>query len=381
MSGDAPLFTCQSCGAEIPPNLLACPGCQRLLHAARLTSLAEEASAAQQAGDISGRLPPGGPHSNSCRRAQISLRSSRRKSKTLDGNSIVLAISRRPRALPAAGRRRERPWPGWAFWGCCSGSSKLVWLFVLTKGQLLLLGLTKASTFLSMFLFFAVYWAAWGWPFALGLAVSIYIHEMGHVDALRRYGFKATAPMFIPGVGAFVRLQQHPTNPSEDARIGLAGPLWGLGAALACYLMFLATGAKVWAAIAHMGALINILNLIPIASLDGGRGFRALVAKPIHADNRGLRLRLVSHARGADCRRRPGRALPVLHQAQGCGSRSDGVRFVPPADCIAFGAGRSLRFALTSIGYRIGPPPCWPIARSIAAIRRMVSSSATTIFW
>ncbi len=153
---------------------------------------------------------------------------------------------------------------------------KLVWLFVLTKGQLLLLGLTKASTFLSMFLFFAVYWAAWGWPFALGLAVSIYIHEMGHVDALRRYGFKATAPMFIPGVGAFVRLQQHPTNPSEDARIGLAGPLWGLGAALACYLMFLATGAKVWAAIAHIGALINILNLIPIASLDGGRGFRAL---------------------------------------------------------------------------------------------------------
>ena len=48
--------------------------------------------------------------------------------------------------------------------------------------------------------FFAVYWTMWGWPFALGLVLSIYIHEMGHVDALRRYGFKATAPMFIPGL-------------------------------------------------------------------------------------------------------------------------------------------------------------------------------------
>jgi Zn-dependent protease len=93
---------------------------------------------------------------------------------------------------------------------------------------------------------------------------------------LRRYGFKATAPMFIPGVGALIRLRQHPSNPSEDARIGLAGPLWGMGAALACYLLFLATGAAFWAATAHLGAFINIFNLIPIAPLDGGRGFHAL---------------------------------------------------------------------------------------------------------
>jgi len=153
---------------------------------------------------------------------------------------------------------------------------KIILVFVVTKGKLLLLGLTKSSTFFSMFISFAAYWAAWGWPFALGVVLSIYVHEMGHVDALRRYGFKATAPMFIPGFGALIRLQQHPTNPVEDARIGLAGPLWGMGAAMACYLVFLATGSAIWSAIAHMGAFINILNLIPIASLDGARGFRAL---------------------------------------------------------------------------------------------------------
>ena len=68
---------------------------------------------------------------------------------------------------------------------------KFIALLALTKAKFLLLGLTKASTFLSMFLAMGVYWTAYGWKFALGLVVSIYIHEMGHVAALHRYGFRA----------------------------------------------------------------------------------------------------------------------------------------------------------------------------------------------
>ena len=60
---------------------------------------------------------------------------------------------------------------------------------------------------------------------ALGLVLSIYVHEMGHVIALRRYGFKADAPMFIPGLGAIIRLRQHVVDPRADAQIGLAGPI------------------------------------------------------------------------------------------------------------------------------------------------------------
>jgi len=98
-------------------------------------------------------------------------------------------------------------------------------------------------------------WMAWhavlelrnmfGWPLALGLVLSIYIHEMGHVVALMRYGVKATAPMFIPGVGAIIRLQQSLGDPRQDARCGLAGPLWGLGAALGSYGLNLATGLPI----------------------------------------------------------------------------------------------------------------------------------------
>jgi Zn-dependent protease len=153
---------------------------------------------------------------------------------------------------------------------------KWVILFVLSKGKVLLVGLTQAKTFLSMAIALGVYAAAFGWQFALGLVVSIYIHEMGHVVWLRRYGIPATAPMFIPGVGAFVRLKQHPATAGEDARVGLAGPVWGAGAAIAALALGLSLHQPILIAIARVGAWINIFNLLPVWQLDGGRGFAAL---------------------------------------------------------------------------------------------------------
>jgi Zn-dependent protease len=99
---------------------------------------------------------------------------------------------------------------------------------------------------------------------------------MGHVIALRRYGLKATAPMFIPGIGALIRLQQQVVNPREDAEIGLAGPIYGLGAAGVSLGLWYATKQPIFAAIAGVGAWINLFNLLPIGTLDGGRGFHAL---------------------------------------------------------------------------------------------------------
>jgi Zn-dependent protease len=149
-------------------------------------------------------------------------------------------------------------------------------LVALSKGKLLLLGLTKLSTFASMLAFFAVYWSIFGWRFALGFVMSIYIHEMGHVMALRKYNIAASAPMFIPFFGAFVRMRQYPGNVGEDARVGLAGPIWGLGSAVAAWLAAITTGLPIWYAIAHTAAWLNLFNLLPIWQLDGGRGFRAL---------------------------------------------------------------------------------------------------------
>jgi Zn-dependent protease len=153
---------------------------------------------------------------------------------------------------------------------------KTVGLLLLTKGKLVLLGLTKLNTLLSMLVSIGFYWALYGWKFGLGFVLSIYVHEMGHVIALARYGIPASAPMFIPGFGAFVRLKAYPASPGEDARVGLAGPLYGLGAALACMGIGIITGSGLFSALAKVGAWINVFNLIPVWQLDGSRGFRAL---------------------------------------------------------------------------------------------------------
>jgi Zn-dependent protease len=82
--------------------------------------------------------------------------------------------------------------------------------------------------------------------------------------------------MFIPGFGALVRLKQQPATAAEDASVGLAGPLWGLGAAAAAYAVFMVTAIGIWAAIAQWSARINLFNLLPVWQLDGSRGFHAL---------------------------------------------------------------------------------------------------------
>jgi Zn-dependent protease len=153
---------------------------------------------------------------------------------------------------------------------------KFIAAFLLTKAKLLLLGFTKAGTVFTMLASLGVYWTEWGWKFALGLVLSIYVHEMGHVAALRRYGLPASAPMFIPGLGAFVRLKQMPVNPREDARIGLAGPIWGTAAALVTFGIGVAAHWPAWMAVAHVAAWINLFNLLPVWQLDGSRGFRTL---------------------------------------------------------------------------------------------------------
>jgi Zn-dependent protease len=111
---------------------------------------------------------------------------------------------------------------------------------------------------------------------ALGLVLSIYIHEMGHVAMLRRLKIDAGAPLFIPGVGALVLLKQRIHDPRTDAAVGLAGPVWGLGAGLVALGGYVVTDAKIWLAIAQLTGFINLFNLIPVWQLDGARAFHAL---------------------------------------------------------------------------------------------------------
>jgi Zn-dependent protease len=276
---------CGDCHSEMPPGSLACPVCGRLVYASELKGLARAAEEAERASQWTDALShwrrcldllPPGARQHRVIETKIRILSGRLGVKS----DAIAGVRAEPPASPQPDVGPKSRWKAWLLalgpLGALLLKFKFALAFVLTKGKLLLLGFTKASTFFSMALSFGVYWKLWGWLFAAGLVGSIYVHEMGHVAALRRYGIKATAPMFIPGFGALVRMGQRPVTARENARVGLAGPIWGLGAAIACYATYKFTGATYWAGIARIGAWINLFNLAPVWQLDGSRAFDAL---------------------------------------------------------------------------------------------------------
>jgi Zn-dependent protease len=145
------------------------------------------------------------------------------------------------------------------------------------KGAVLLLPklklLTTAGTALVSV---AAYSLFWGWWFAVGFVVLLFVHEMGHVIQLRREGIKASTPMFIPFFGALITSRSLGGNALAEARVGLAGPVLGSIGAAACLVLAEATGSNFFRALAYVGFLINLFNLIPVLPLDGGRAMAAM---------------------------------------------------------------------------------------------------------
>jgi Zn-dependent protease len=150
---------------------------------------------------------------------------------------------------------------------------------VLAKLKLLLLVLPKLKllvTFGSMLISVAAYSLLFGWDFAIGLVLLIFVHEMGHVIQLRREGIKASAPTFVPFLGAVITSRSLGDNALAEARVGLAGPILGSIGSLVPLLIYHATGNPMWRALAFFGFYLNLFNLIPLSPLDGGRAMAAM---------------------------------------------------------------------------------------------------------
>ncbi len=128
----------------------------------------------------------------------------------------------------------------------------------------------------SMVVSVIAYATIWGFQFAIGFVVLLLVHEMGHVIALRREGIKASAPMFIPFLGAVISARSLGDDAVAEARVGLAGPILGSIGAAACVLLWRATGSDFWRALAFTGFFLNLFNLLPVVPLDGGRAMAAM---------------------------------------------------------------------------------------------------------
>jgi Zn-dependent protease len=149
--------------------------------------------------------------------------------------------------------------------------------FAAIKGFLLLLPKFKLLTTAGTALVSVAVYSWWfGWAFAFGFVVLLFVHEMGHVIQLRREGIKASAPMFIPGFGAVVMMKALPDDALAEARVGLAGPILGTAGAALCLAIGEATNSDMLRALAYVGFLLNLINLVPLVPFDGGRAMAAM---------------------------------------------------------------------------------------------------------
>lgn len=256
-------ITCTRCGASQEDGSLVCAACGGFVHEREMTELMHRARSLEATGRadeardawkrILSLLTP-----DAKQRAAVEAELTR-----LGGVTAATAASgtNAPISPGKAGR---------------VGGAVALAMFVLSKTKFLLLGLGKFKTILSMLVMAGIYTSFYGWRFAVGIVVLIWVHEMGHVLAIRQRGLEASWPVFVPFVGAFVRLKSHPRSAAEDAYIGYAGPLLGSLAAAGVWAAAAAGGSRILLALAFFGFYINFFNLVAIPPLDGGRVTNAL---------------------------------------------------------------------------------------------------------
>ena len=143
------------------------------------------------------------------------------------------------------------------------------------KALFLLLASFKFSKVLltsgTMLLSVVTYAMFFGWRYAFGFVLLIFVHEMGHYIAARQRGLKVGAPTFIPFVGAWIEMKELPHDAETEAYVGLGGPLLGTLGAFACYFLARWQNSDLLMALAYAGFMINLFNMLPLSPLDGGR--------------------------------------------------------------------------------------------------------------
>ena len=77
--------------------------------------------------------------------------------------------------------------------------------------------------------------------------------------------------VFFPFVGAAVEMKGRPTSPLHESLVALAGPVMGSVAAFSCLAGGVVYDSDFLTRLAYWGCVLNLLNLLPIGHLDGGR--------------------------------------------------------------------------------------------------------------
>jgi len=253
-------LACKRCAATLADGALVCRQCHTLTHADQLERIAARAKALEEQRDLLQAkeqwlsaltlLPPEAKQADWIKD----------HTRSLDVAATVISSTQSPK------RSLKRFGP----------LAPLI--LALTKGKAIL-AILNLKFLLTLGAFVGVYWSLFGMKFGVGFAILILVHELGHYIDIKRRGLPADLPVFLPGMGAFVRWDALGVPVRTRAAVSLAGPLAGWGGAAICTAVWLYTGSSFWAALARSGAWLNLLNLIPVWGLDGGHAFFALTKK------------------------------------------------------------------------------------------------------
>jgi Zn-dependent protease len=264
IAGPASLRVCPVCQADLRAGELACPRCQTLVHRERLDAISKAALELERAERLT--------EARELWRSALPLLPKGSTQAEWMGQHLRELDARMGAEAKTAELDRPQAKTDWK-----KRLGPLAPIAVLlAKLKSVFFILLKLKFLLSFALFMGVYWTLFGPWFGVGFAVQILIHELGHVFAVKRRGLKADLPVFLPGFGAYVRWQGMDISIEGRAEIALAGPFFGLLAAGACLGIYQYTRMPVFAALAHAGAWLNLINLIPVWMLDGGQAAHAL---------------------------------------------------------------------------------------------------------
>lgn len=260
------IHNCPNCSHWLPEGTLACPECQTLTYGQHLSQLAMEAQQLEQ---------------------QQKWREARERwqstlpwlpEETKQSASIQQHIAQIDAKIRAEEDQKAR-------WTRRLGPFAPVALFLIKAKSWFFL-LFKAKFLLSGLVYLGLYWAMFGPLFAIALVLTVFLHEMGHYFGVKRRGLKADLPVFLPGMGAYVRWQSQGSTLEDLASISLAGPIAGFIVAAICYAVYLPTHIPFLHLMAYLGAWINLFNLFPVAFVFAFDG--ALAAFALSRLQRGL---------------------------------------------------------------------------------------------
>ena len=261
------IHNCPNCSHWLPEGTLACPDCQTLTYGEHLSGLAAQAQQMEQQGQWKEAR-------ELWQQALEWLPADTRQAVSIQ-NHLAQIDSR----LKAEDDQKTR-------WTKRLGPFAPIALFLIKAKSFLFLAF-KFKFLLGLLLYFGLYWAMFGWKFAFGFLTCLFIHEMGHYITVKRMGLRAELPVFLPGLGAYVRWYGQGVSQENLAKIALAGPAFGLAAAVGCLAIyrFAYVGPAIAArggygplflVLAYFGAWINLINLIPVLGLDGAQATLSL---------------------------------------------------------------------------------------------------------